>query len=152
MNDGEFMELAIAEARKSFNSGGIPIGACLVDDRGEVVGVGHNERVQKGDPIAHGEIACLRNAGRQKSYAGFTLYTTLSPCAMCRGAIELFGISRVVVGENETFPGDLDTLRAVGAEVLLLNDENCKQMMRDFQAEYPEIWNEDIGISKELEN
>src|SRR5690606_26667090 len=147
-SDAEYMELAIEEARKSASDGGIPIAACLVDNTGEVVAVGHNERVQKGDPIAHGEIACLRNAGRQKSYDGFTLYTTLSPCSMCRGAIELFKIPRVVIGESETFAGDIDALRASGVEVTLLDDERCKVLMRDFQSEHPEVWNEDIGVTE----
>ncbi len=147
MNDDQNMQIAIDEARTALMGGGIPIAACLADSQGKVIAVGHNERVQKGDPIAHGEIACLRNAGRQKSYAGYTLYTTLSPCAMCRGAIELFKIPRVVVGENETFAGDLDKLRATGAEVVLLDSEDCKRMMREFQAKHPDIWNEDIGMA-----
>lgn len=144
--DLDLMNVALAEARKSLAEGGIPIAACLVNADGEVVAVGHNERVQNGDPIAHGEIACLRNAGRIKDYSGFTLYTTLSPCAMCRGAIELFKIPRVVVGEDETFKGDLDKLREAGVEVVLLDNDDCKQIMRQFQDQYPYIWNEDIGI------
>jgi creatinine deaminase len=109
------------------------------------VAAGHNERVQRGDPVAHGEIACLRNAGRQSSYRGMTLYTTLSPCPMCTGAILLFQIPRVVVGEAETFAGDLDFLIRQGVSVLLLNDERCMAVMREFQDRYPAVWSEDIG-------
>jgi creatinine deaminase len=105
----------------------------------------HNERVQNGDPIAHGEIACLRNAGRQVTYDGTTLYTTLSPCEMCSGAILLFKIPRVVVGESMTYPGNLDHLRERGVEVVLLNDDSCVQLMLRFQQEYPHVWREDIG-------
>jgi cytosine deaminase len=109
------------------------------------VASGHNERVQLGDPIAHGEIACLRNAGRQRSYRGMTIYTTLSPCPMCTGAILLFQIPRVVVGEATTFAGDLDFLASHGVDVVLLDDERCAAVMREFQERYPEVWSEDIG-------
>jgi cytosine deaminase len=122
----------------------VPVGAVLASG-GQVLAAGHNERVQRGDPVAHGEIACLRNAGRRPSYAGMTLYTTLSPCQMCSGAILLFRIPRVVVGEAETFEGDLDFLATRGVEVVLLDDEDCKAAMREFQQRYPEVWSEDIG-------
>ena len=112
---------------------------------GQVLAAGHNERVQRGDPVAHGEIACLRNAGRRPGYSGMTLYTTLSPCQMCSGAILLFQIPRVVVGEARTFEGDLDFLAGRGVEIVLLDDEDCKAVMREFQRRYPEIWSEDIG-------
>lgn len=137
---------AVAEARLAAAAGGVPIAAALARGR-ELVAVGHNERVQRGDPIAHGEIACLRNAGRQRDYTDTTLYTTLSPCPMCSGAILLFKIPRVVVGEARTFPGDLDFLRSRGVEVVLLDDPECGALMRRFQQEHPEIWNEDIGVS-----
>jgi cytosine deaminase len=112
---------------------------------GDVIAAGHNERVQHGDPVAHGEIACLRNAGRRPDYKDTTLYTTLSPCQMCSGAILLFQIPRVVVGEARTFEGDLGFLRARGVDVVLLDDEGCQAVMREFQQRYPEIWSEDIG-------
>ena len=112
---------------------------------GEVIAAGHNERVQHGDPVAHGEISALRNAGRRPSYADTTLYTTLSPCQMCTGAILLFQIPRVVVGEASTFEGDLGFLRSKGVEVALLDDPGCVAAMREFQARYPQVWSEDIG-------
>jgi cytosine/creatinine deaminase len=143
-DDRAMMEVALGEARASLDAGGVPVGAALADgDR--LLASGHNERVQLGDPIAHGEIACLRNAGRQPSYRGMTLYTTLSPCPMCSGAILLFQIPRVVVGEATTFAGDLDLLVARGVDVLLLDDERCTAVMREFQERYPEVWSEDIG-------
>ena len=113
--------------------------------RWQVIAAGHNERVQRGDPVAHGEIACLRNAGRRPSYLDTTLYTTLSPCQMCSGAILLFQIPRVVVGEAQTFEGDLGFLADRGVEIVLLDDEDCVAVMHEFQRRYPEIWSEDIG-------
>src|SRR5580700_802141 len=142
--DREMMTLALAQARLSLESGGVPVGAVLAAG-GQVVAAGHNERVQRGDPVAHGEIACLRNAGRQASYAGMTLYTTLSPCQMCSGAILLFQIPRVVVGEAQTFEGDLGFLTSRGVEIVLLDDEGCVAVMAEFQQRYPEVWSEDIG-------
>jgi cytosine deaminase len=112
---------------------------------GHVIAAGHNERVQHGDPVAHGEISALRNAGRRPDYAGTTMYTTLSPCPMCAGAILLFQIPRVVVGEASTFPGDLGFLADRGVEVVLLDDDRCKAAMREFQERYPDVWSEDIG-------
>ena len=138
------MALALAQARVSLESGGVPVGAVLAAG-GQVVAAGHNERVQRGDPVAHGEIACLRNAGRQASYAGMTLYTTLSPCQMCSGAILLFQIPRVVVGEAQTFEGDLGFLADHGVEIVLLDDPGCMAAMREFQERFPEVWSEDIG-------
>ena len=136
---------AIAEARRSLSKGGIPIGASLaVGD--QVVAVGHNERVQLSDPTAHGEISCLRNAGRMTSYRESILYTTLAPCAMCAGAIVQFGIPRVVVGEDGTFAGELEWLRSRNVEVELLDDETCAALMSEFIRNYPAVWNEDIGV------
>src|SRR5215472_5315480 len=129
--DREMMALALRQARTSLEAGGVPVGAVLAAE-GEVIAAGHNERVQRGDPVAHGEIACLRNAGRRPSYAGTTLYTTLSPCQMCTGAILLFQIPRVVVGEARTFPGDLGFLRERGVEVALLDDPACVAVMEEF--------------------
>ncbi|MGO4590386.1 nucleoside deaminase [Paenarthrobacter sp. 2TAF44] len=137
-------EAAYEAAQKSLNEGGIPIGAALARD-GKVIASGHNERVQHGDPIAHGEMSALRAAGRQKSYRDTTLYTTLAPCAMCTGTIIQFKIPRVVVGEAETFPGEFDLLRSRGVDVVVLDDPRCVEMMRTFQAEHPELWAEDIA-------
>jgi cytosine deaminase len=142
--DRDLMELALDQARVSLAAGGVPVGAVLAAD-GQVVASGHNERVQRGDPVAHGEIACLRNAGRRPSYRDTTLYTTLSPCQMCSGAALLFQIPRVVVGEAQTFEGDLGFLAGRGVEIVLLDDEDCVAVMREFQRRYPEIWSEDIG-------
>ena len=142
--DREMMALALGQARVSLAAGGVPVGAVLAAG-GQVIAAGHNERVQRGDPVAHGEISCLRNAGRRASYKDTTLYTTLSPCPMCTGAIVLFQIPRVVVGEAETFVGDLDYLAVRGVQVLLLDDEDCKAAMREFQERYPQVWSEDIG-------
>ena len=147
MNDHEMLALAVAEARAGLAEGGIPIGAALVHD-GKVLGVGHNRRVQLGSAIRHGETDCLENVGRQPAtvYAASTMVTTLSPCDMCTGAILLYGIPRVVVGENSTFYGGEDYLRARGVEVVVLDDAECVVMMQDFIAANPELWNEDIGV------
>ena len=142
--DREMMALALRQARDSLEAGGVPVGAVLASG-GQGLAAGHNARVPRGDPVAHGEIACLRNAGRRPSYAGTIMYTTLSPCQMCSGAILLFRIPRVVVGEAQTFEGDLDFLVTRGVEVVLLDDEDCKAAMREFQERYPEVWSEDIG-------
>lgn len=142
--DDEMMERALQEARASLDGGGVPVGAVLAAGQ-QVIAAGHNERVQRGDPIAHGEIACLRNAGRRPSYRGTTLYTTLSPCQMCSGAVLLFQIPRVVVGEARTFKGDLGFLITRGVDIVLLDDERCVAVMQEFKARYPEVWSEDIG-------
>ena len=142
--DREMMALALGQARDGLEAGGVPVGAVLAAG-GQILAAGRNERVQRGDPVAHGEIACLRNAGRRPSYHDTTLYTTLSPCQMCSGAILLFQIPRVVVGEAETFAGDLGFLADRGVEVVLLDDQDCVAAMREFQQRYPEIWSEDIG-------
>ena len=137
---------AIEEARRGRAEGGIPIGAALFVD-GELLGQGHNKRVQLGSPILHGETDCLNNIGRQPAevYARAMMVTTLSPCDMCTGAILLYEIPRVVMGENETFVGGEDYLRSRGVEVINLDSEECKHLMREFIAAHPEIWNEDIG-------
>lgn len=144
--DSQFMALALAEAEKGMADGGLPIGAVLVRN-GEVVSAGHNQRVQQGDPIAHGEMDCLRKAGRQRSYRDTVLYTTLSPCMMCSGTILQFGIPRVVIGEAENFEGDIPFLRERGVAVTLMDDEACKSVMRSFMAQPGnlELWHEDIA-------
>jgi len=138
--DREMMALALREARASLEAGGVPVGAVLATG-GQLIGSGHNERVQAGDPVAHGEISCLRNVGRRPSYAD----TTLSPCQMCSGAILWFQIPRVVVGEAETYAGDLGFLAGRGVEIVLLDDPGCMAAMREFQERYPQVWSEDIG-------
>jgi cytosine deaminase len=147
--DREMMALALGQARISLDGGGVPVGAVLAAGSAsqgwQLIAAGHNERVQRGDPVAHGEIACLRNAGRRPSYLDTTLYTTLSPCQMCTGAILLFQIPRVVVGEAQTFAGDLAFLADRGVEVVLLDDQGCMAAMQEFQTRYPQIWSEDIG-------
>jgi cytosine/creatinine deaminase len=145
-DDQRFLSEAIAQARAGRSEGGIPIGAALVAD-GEVLGAGRNRRVQQGSAIRHGETDALESAGRRPArvYARSTMYTTLSPCDMCSGAILLYGIPRVVVGENRTFMGAEDHLRERGVEVVVLDSEECVQMMSEFIAENPELWNEDIG-------
>ena len=147
--DREMMALALQQARISLDAGGVPVGAVLAaggaSQGRDLIAAGHNERVQRGDPVAHGEIACLRNAGRRPSYLDTTLYTTLSPCQMCTGAILLFQIPRVVVGEAQSFAGDLGFLSDRGVEIVLLDDEGCMAAMQEFQRRYPQIWSEDIG-------
>lgn len=141
-----YLDAAIAEARLGLAEGGIPIGSVLVH-RGAIIGRGHNRRVQRGSPILHGEMDALENAGRQPAsvYRESVLYTTLSPCAMCSGAILLYGIPTVVVGENRTFTGEEQLLGSRGVDVQVLQDPACVQLMQDFIASRPELWNEDIG-------
>ncbi len=139
------MALAVAEARKGIAAGGIPIGSVLA--RGDaLVGAGHNQRVQQRDPILHGEMDALRNAGRQRTYKDTVIYTTLSPCMMCSGTILQFGIPRVVIGENKTFGGNEEFLRSRGVEVLVVNDPDCIAMMEHFIKTQPQLWNEDIMV------
>jgi creatinine deaminase len=142
----QFLQAAIDEAKKGLNEGGIPIGSVLVYD-GKIIGRGHNQRVQRGSVIHHGEMNCLENAGRQTAsvYQRCTIYTTLSPCPMCTGAILLYGIPRVVIGENVTFKDGEDSLRAAGVEVEVLQNPECIRMMREFIEKNPDLWNEDIG-------
>jgi cytosine/creatinine deaminase len=144
--DEQFLEVAVQQARIGLAEGGVPIGGVLVAD-GKVLGAGHNQRVQLGSPIRHGETDALEVAGRLPAsvYRRATMYTTLSPCDMCTGAILLYGIPRVVLGENETFMGGEDYLRSRGVEVVNLESVACKRLMRDFIRDHPEIWNEDIG-------
>ncbi|MCO8167248.1 nucleoside deaminase [Pseudomonas sp. 21LCFQ02] len=141
-----FMQAAIDEARQGLAEGGIPIGSVIVHD-GKIIGRGHNRRVQQGSAIKHGEMDALENAGRQPArvYREAVLYTTLSPCAMCSGAILLYGIGKVIVGENQTFMGEEQLLRARGVQVEVLSDSTCEHLMRDFIARHPQLWNEDIG-------
>ena len=141
-----FLEAAIEEARLGEREGGIPIGSVLVID-GHIVGRGHNRRMQRGSAVLHAEMDCLENAGRLRAleYAKSTLYSTLSPCDMCSGAVLLYGIRRVVVGENTTFRGPEEYVRSRGVELVLANDPTCIEMMRAFIAGRPELWNEDIG-------
>ena len=143
----KFLQAAIEEARTGLAEGGIPIGSVLVCD-GEIIGRGHNQRVQKGSVIHHAEMNCLENAGRQRAsvYQLCTIYSTLSPCPMCSGAIILYGIPHVVIGENETFLGGEETMRAHGVRLEVLQDTACIQLMRDFIRDRPELWNEDIGV------
>ncbi|HWC36714.1 MAG TPA: nucleoside deaminase [Mycobacteriales bacterium] len=145
-DDRRWLDVAIAEARAGRDEGGIPIGAALVAD-GKLLAGGHNRRVQHGSAIHHGETNALENAGRQPAsiYRRSTMYTTLSPCDMCSGSILLYGIPRVVVGENVTFMGAEEHLRSRGVEVIVADDEECKTLMREFIAANPELWNEDIG-------
>jgi cytosine/creatinine deaminase len=146
MTDQEFLAIAIEQARIGRDEGGVPIGAALVVD-GQVVGAGHNRRVQQGSAIRHGETDALEEAGRQPAavYRRATMYTTLSPCDMCTGAILLYGIPRVVIGENRTFLGAEELLRSRGVEVINLDSAECKGLMDAFIAAHPEIWFEDIG-------
>lgn len=143
----KFMQAAIEEAEKGLNEGGIPIGSVIVY-KGEIIGRGHNRRVQKGSVILHGEMDALENAGRQLAsvYRESVLYTTLSPCPMCSGAILLYGIPKVVIGENKTFMGEEELLRSRGVVTDVLQDETCINMMTNFIKEKPELWNEDIGV------
>jgi len=142
----KYMIAAIEEAEKSFSEGGVPIGSVLVID-GKIVGRGHNRRVQKDSSILHAEMDCLENAGRlpAQDYKEATMYSTLSPCDMCSGAILLYGIPRVVIGENRTFQGPERYLRTRGVEVTILNNEKCVSLMTNFIKDKPELWNEDIG-------
>ena len=142
-----FLTAAVAEAEKGRQSGGIPIGSVLVRD-GKIIGRGHNRRVQKGSSILHAEMDCLENAGRLTAadYRDSVLYSTLSPCDMCSGAILLYGIPTVVIGENTTFQGPEEYLRSRGVQLDIVDDEDCKRIMREFIAESPELWQEDIGV------
>lgn len=142
--DINFMQAAFQQAQISYNEGGLPIGAVMVEN-GKIISAGHNRRVQDGDPTAHGEMDCLRKAGRRKRYDSVTLYTTLSPCMMCSGTMLQFGIRKVVIGENQNFPGNIELLRSHGIEVVLLDDPDCIGLMRRFIVERPDLWDEDIA-------
>ena len=147
MGGDPFLEAAIAEARAGLAEGGIPIGSVLVYE-GKIIGRGHNQRIQQGSAILHGEMDCLENAGRLPAsiYRSATIYTTLSPCPMCSGAILLYRIGHVVIGENQTFLGAEDALRRAGVLVDILNDRECIELMTDFISAHPSLWNEDIGV------
>ncbi len=143
----QFLAAALAEAQKGYDEGGIPIGSVIVY-RGKIIGRGHNRRVQNGSPILHGEMDAFENAGRQPAsvYQECVLYTTLSPCPMCSGTILLYGIPKIVIGENKTFMGEEDLLRSRGVDVEVADSAECYNLMQQFIREKPEVWNEDIGI------
>lgn len=140
------LEVALEEARAGLAEGGIPIGAAIFGPNGELVSRGHNRRVQEGDASAHGETDAFRKAGRQRTYRGMTMVTTLAPCWYCSGLIRQFGFSRVVIGESETFQGGMDWLRECGVEVVDLASAECKELLGGFIRQHPEVWNEDIGV------
>jgi cytosine/creatinine deaminase len=142
----EFLQAAIEQAQIGLREGGIPIGSVIVH-RGKIIGRGHNRRVQRGSSVLHGEMDALENAGRQPAsvYRESVIYTTLSPCAMCSGAILLYGIPKVIIGENRTFMGEEDLLRSRGVQLEVVQDATCIQMMKDFIAAHPKVWSEDIG-------
>ena len=142
--DKRFLRIAYDEAKAGYEEGGCPIGSVLAEGD-QLIAKGRNQRVQKSDPIAHGEMDCLRNAGRQKSYRSMSLYTSLSPCMMCTGTIIQFGIPRLVIGENVSFGGNENFLRELGIEVVIADDADCKELMRRFIEEKPELWAEDIA-------
>lgn len=146
-NHSSFMQAAIDEARAGLAEGGIPIGSVIVYE-GRIIGRGHNRRVQSGSAILHGEMDAFENAGRQPAsvYRQATLYTTLSPCSMCSGAILLYGIKEVIIGENSTFMGEEALLKSRGVHVQVLQDPDCIELMKDFIARHPKLWNEDIGL------
>ena len=139
------LAVALAEARQGLAEGGIPIGAAIFDGDGRLVGRGHNRRVQNGDPSLHGETDAFRNAGRQRSYRGLTMVTTLAPCWYCSGLVRQFGFGTLVVGESRNFPGGLDWLRSLGVNVIDLDSEECVSLMAAYIRANPEVWNEDIG-------
>lgn len=141
----EFMKIAIEEAKKGLEEGGIPIGSVLVSKDGKILGRGHNRRVQDNDPLAHAEIVAIRNAGRIKSFKDTIIFSTLMPCYLCAGAIVQFGIKKVIVGESKTYSGAKDFLGSHGVEVIDLDLNECKELMERFINEKPELWHEDIG-------
>ena len=142
--DRAFMREAYAQARTSYEEGGVPVGAVMVED-GAVIGRGYNRRVQDSNPVSHGETDCMKNAGRRPGYANVTMYTTLSPCMMCTGTILQFGIRRVVIGEAKNFTGNIELLSGRGVEVVLVHDEACIDLMSRFIEERPDLWHEDIA-------
>ena len=145
MNDQELLQEALAEAKKGMLEGGLPIGSVLADKHGQIMARGHNLRVQSGDPTAHAETVCLRNAGRRRDWAELTLVSTLSPCIMCTGTALLFRIPRVIIGENRNFLGAEDLFRQHGTNVVVLDDAECIRMMGEFIRAHADLWNEDIG-------
>jgi len=145
MSDAELLRAALDEARLGLSEGGLPIGSVLAEASGRIVARGHNLRVQQGDPTAHAEVVCIRNAGRRRDWAQLTLVSTLSPCIMCTGTALLFRVGRVVIGENRNFLGAEDLFRSAGVPLTVLQDAECIELMRAFIAEHPDLWNEDIG-------
>jgi cytosine/creatinine deaminase len=145
MKDDALLQQALEEARQGLREGGLPIGSVLADLQGNIVARGHNLRVQTGDPTAHAETVCIRNAGRRRDWAELTLVSTLSPCIMCTGTTLLYRIPRVIIGENRNFMGAEDLYRQRGVDVVVLDDADCVQVMRDFIRNHPDLWNEDIG-------
>jgi cytosine deaminase len=145
VDNGRMLEIALGEARTGLREGGIPIGSALFDASGTLLGSGHNQRVQRGDPSAHAEVEAFRDAGRRRSYRDTVISTTLAPCWYCSGLIRQFGMGAVVVGESRTFRGGIDWLRESGVEVVDRDSDECAQLLQSFIAERPEIWNEDIG-------
>jgi cytosine/creatinine deaminase len=145
VNPQAWLEVAIEQARKGRDEGGLPIGAAIFTRDGKLVGAGHNRRVQQGDPSAHGETDAFRNAGRQRSYRDLIMVTTLAPCWYCSGLVRQFGFPTVIVGESRTFQGGVDWLRSLGVEVIDLDSQECFAMMTRFIRQHPEIWHEDIG-------
>ncbi|MFT5661388.1 MAG: creatinine deaminase [Sulfurimonas sp.] len=143
-SDLDFLNVAFEEAKKGYDEGGVPVGSSMSFEDA-LLAKGHNKRVQNGNPIAHGEMDCISNAGRRANYNGVTLYTTLSPCMMCSGTIIQFGIKRVIIGENNNFDGNIEFLRNNGVEVHIVNDKECENLMTSFIKEKPELWNEDIA-------
>jgi cytosine deaminase len=144
-NYNDMLAAAVAEARKGMAEGGIPIGAAIFDASGQLIGSGHNRRVQHGDPSMHGETDAFRNAGRQRSYRQLIMVTTLAPCWYCSGLVRQFGFGTVVVGESRNFQGGLDWLRSLGVKVIDLDSEECVTLLAEFIRAHPEVWNEDIG-------
>ena len=145
MNDQELLREAFAEAQQGLREGGLPIGSVLADKRGQIVARGHNQRVQSGDPTAHAETVCLRNAGRRRDWTELTVVSTLSPCIMCTGTALLFRIPRVVIGENRNFKGAEELFQQHGTSVVVIDDPGCVRMMGDFIRDHADLWDEDIG-------
>ena len=146
MDDRALLQAALEEARKGLTEGGLPIGSVLADARGNIIARGHNLRLQAGDPTAHAEVVCIRNAGRRRDWPELTLVSTLSPCIMCTGTALLYRIARVVIGENRNFMGTEDLFRARGVSLTVLDDADCIAMMSDFIQARADLWNEDIGM------
>ena len=146
MTAEDMLAVALAEARAGLAEGGIPIGAAVFDGDGRLLGSGHNRRVQDDDPSVHGETDAFRRAGRQRSYRGMTMVTTLAPCWYCSGLVRQFGFGRLIVGESVTFQGGVDWLRENGVEVVDLKSEDCRKLLAGYIAAHPEVWNEDIGV------
>ena len=145
MTDAEMLAVAIAEAKKGLAEGGLPIGAAIFDSTGQLLGSGHNRRIQNGDPSLHGETDAFRNAGRQRTYRDKIMVTTLAPCWYCSGLIRQFGFRTVIVGERRNFQGGIDWLRELGIKIIDLDSEQCVRIMADYIRAHPDIWNEDIG-------